>query len=465
MRKLIVLEINEVPHKVFDHFKSKNPNSTLAKILDQSARYTTKSTDKGELHPWSTWPTFYRGVDNSVHGIKDIGENLGEINKNFPPVWDILKSNGISIGVFSSLHTYPLPDNYREYSFLVPDPFALGEETHPTKIQPFQAFNLAMTKKSGRSVNRGIARKEALKLVLALPGLGLRISTLLKTVNQLISEKLTPWKASRRRTFQGLLAFDIYLKLLKKQKPQFTTFFSNHVASSMHRYWAATFPEDYEKNELPQEWIDKYKNEIPYCMKQLDNMLKDIVTFIQKNNAYKLIIGSSMGQAATKAELVKQELFLANPEQFKRVFNGIEIEPLSAMHPQYNFKIAENNAENFYNALNQVRINNEPLSFRRKDNTFFSIDLGYPNIDSFEVTMNNQKFSLEDFGFEIREIDDQSGGTAYHIPEGSLFIYDPQNSLSSRDNTTIDLRDVAPSILRHFEIEPPKYMASDNYIL
>ena len=65
MRKLIVLEINEVPYKVYDHFISKNPTSLLAKVLNESAQYITKSTDQGELHPWSTWPTSVRREDTA----------------------------------------------------------------------------------------------------------------------------------------------------------------------------------------------------------------------------------------------------------------------------------------------------------------------------------------------------------------------------------------------------------------
>ena len=75
MRKLILLEINEVPHKVYKHFIQHHPETELAKLIKSSVVYTTKSTDQGELHPWSTWPTLHRGIDNTVHGINDIGQD------------------------------------------------------------------------------------------------------------------------------------------------------------------------------------------------------------------------------------------------------------------------------------------------------------------------------------------------------------------------------------------------------
>ena len=42
-----------------------------------------------------------------------------------------------------------------------------------------------------------------------------------------------------RRTYQAGLAFDIFINFLQSTKPAFATFFTNHVASSMHRFWAA----------------------------------------------------------------------------------------------------------------------------------------------------------------------------------------------------------------------------------
>lgn len=461
MRKLIILEINEVPHRIYDLYKKQNPKSPLTQLLKKSRTYTTISTDQGELHPWSTWPTLYRGVDNTIHHIKDIGENLSAINEKYPSVWEMLIENKISTGIFSSLHTYPLPPDFNKYDFLVPDPFAIGSAAHPKKIEPFQAFNLSMTKKSGRSVDKGIDKKSALKLALALPGLGIKLKTIIKTMKQLAVERVKPWRATRRRSFQSILAFDLYFKLLKKHQPSFTTFFSNHVASALHRYWAATFPEDYETMNLPDEWINRYKNEIPFCMDELNEMVKSVKDFVDKNSEYKLIIASSMGQAATTAKLIKSEIFFANPSKFQNYFSQYEIEALPAMHPQYNFN-CDSNPDAFENQLKQIKLNGESLKYRRKEASFFSIDLGYPNINEVDITLDGEMILAEDLGIEIKQIDDQSGGTAYHIPEGALFIYDPKNPISDSGNKSMDLRAVAPAILKNFDTPIPAYMKQEG---
>ena len=194
------------------------------------------------------------------------------------------------------------------------------------------------------------------------------------------------------------------------------------MASALHRYWAATFPEDYEENNLPLEWMERYKGEIPFCMKQLDRMLVSIIQFIKKNQEYKLIIASSMGQAATTATLIDQELFLADQQKFVVRLGFQEFQTLSAMHPQYNLMIDANDADAFEKKLKVISINGEGLSYRRKGATFFSLDFGYPNTKHFEISMDDEKVDLAELGLEIRKIDDQSGGTAYHIPEGVFYI-------------------------------------------
>ena len=58
----------------------------------------------------------------------------------------------------------------------------------------------------------------------------------------------------------------MFLSGLEK-RPDLSVFFTNHVASTMHRFWEATYPNDYKKQISSDSWIKTYKNEIPYAMK------------------------------------------------------------------------------------------------------------------------------------------------------------------------------------------------------
>jgi len=464
-RKMILLELNEVPFKVIDYFVNKHPNSALAFTLSKSKQYVTYTEDKGHLHPWSTWPTVHRGVDNQTHQIKDFGENLDDLNKKYPAIWQILNQSNINTGVFGSLHSYPLPKNVNSYSFYIPDTFAWGPETHPKNIEAFQAFNLSMVKSSARNVNSGLDKKAALRFGAKIFSMGVRNKTLLSVVDQLISEKISPWKVTRRRSFQSIVGFDIFLKQLKKNKPDFCTFFSNHVAATMHRYWAATFPEDYDEFHLSEEWKLKYQGEIEYAMLKFDAFLKDILSFISKNPSYKLIIASSMGQESTKAIEQKSELMAKNSALFLSKFGiqSSDYQELPAMHPQYNFTFhSDNTRQKLIDDLLGFKIKGNPVKTRTKDNGFLSIDFGHINLEDGDISLNEKPIKDVDFGLENVPIQEEASGTAYHTSEGSLIIYSAQYQLVNTRQEGVNTKSIAPSILKYFKLNPPDYMRKDT---
>jgi hypothetical protein len=65
---------------------------------------------------------------------------------------------------------------------------------------------------------------------------------------------------------------------------------------------------------------------------------------------------------------------------------------------------------------------------------------------------------LQHSGMENVKIQDRCGATAYHIPQGSLIIYAPAKGLNGSDVTMISTTDIAPAILRNFNVEIPSYM-------
>ena len=463
MRKFIFFELNEVPFTIIDHFCQRNPQSALAKILPKCMQVETVAEDEGELSPWKTWPTVHRGVTNAKHKIHDFGENLSEVDKQYPPIWKILADSGKKPGVFASMHTYPMPSNYQDYSFFIPDPFAGDSHSHPKNIEPFQKFNLAMSRKSGRNVDTGIDMKAASALAVSLPTLGIQVKTLASVANQLIAERKENWKKNRRRVFQSVLAFDIYLKLVQKKKPSFSTFFSNHVASTMHRYWAATFPDHYDTYNLSEEWKNRFAGEIDYAMQHFDSFFAQLIKFADKNPEYKIVISSSMGQEATKAEQLSTELYCKDLDKFLQTFglNDTQWEIKPAMHPQYNFAV-ENPAlaDKLEADLKQVVIAEKGLIFRRKEN-FFSINFGHRNLEEDNFTFKETHVKLATAALFNEQIDDESDGTAYHIPEGCLIVYDPKDkSLKNTRTKGISTTAIAPSFLQHFEIPVPDYMTT-----
>jgi len=82
------------------------------------------------------------------------------------------------------------------------------------------------------------------------------------------------------------------------------------------------------------------------------------------------------------------------------------------------------------------------------------------NHDSDQVLVDGKSVTMNKMGIQNVSVSDQSGQTAYHIPEGSLLIYTPFESKVSTVRESISTLDVAPMILNNFGITPPTYMRS-----
>lgn len=424
MKKIIFFELNEVPKKIFKEYIKKYPDSFLKYFLENSTYYDTKAVDKGHLSPWITWPTVHRGVSNIEHKIHDYGQDLSYQNKKFPPIWEYLKKKKLKVGVFGSLHSNFLPKDYKDYSFYVPDVFAPHYSCSPERVKNFHKFQLNMTKKSSRNVKRKLDLKDTIFFLKDAFQNGITISTFIKVFKQLLNETYDYKKSVRRRTIHSLLAFDVFFSLLNEKKPDFCTIFTNHVASSMHRYWEASFPDEFEKLNQSEKWYRDYKDEIFYSMSITDIILKKLCKFVNKNQKFELWVLSSMGQSPNKSYKVNNQLLLNHPENFfSNLFinkNEFKIKP--SMAPIYVFDICNPKKIKNLDLLKHIKINGENIKFKIEKKTLF-IEIGQTNIQNYNLAFKNKYYAFEKFGFKKEEIQDHSGSSAYHNPDGTLFIY------------------------------------------
>lgn len=461
MKKIILFELNEVPLKILKYYVKAQPDSTLAKIFPLSKKYETYTEDKGHLSPWITWPTFHRGVTNEKHYIADFGQSTKEIDNEFPPIWKILAKRGLKVGMFGSLHSYPPPDSYENYDFYMPDVFASGSECFPKSIEAFQAFNLRMSRESGRNVSQKIPFSYALSMLGNLSELGFKARTVGDIAKQLVDERVDRWKVVRRRTYQTVLAFDVFMRQLNKNRPDFTTFFTNHVASSMHRYWAAAFPDEYEELNYDAQWLSTFNEEIIFTMSKADEMIRRLVAFADNNPEFQIMIASSMGQQAYESKPIETQLYLTDAKHFMNKLgvddSNYEIRP--AMLPQFNVQVNDSKASTFADHLSKMKVNGRAVEYRQKDGGFFSIDFGQQNLTNPVITVDGETVALKDCGLTNVEIADKSGCTAYHIPEGILVLYDASMVEKDDNVSQISSVEVCPFILNNFSLRPPDYMA------
>jgi hypothetical protein len=463
-RRIMLFELNEVPWRIVDEFVADHPHSALARLLPQSRCLTSIAADRGHLSPWTTWPTLHRGVNDEQHMISGFGQDHGEVDACFPPVWQLLRSAGVSVGICGSLHSYPVPPDIEGYSFYLPDPFATEPTAHPRQLVPFQEFQLMMVRASARNVDTAVPRDAARKFLRTSHRIGVRAGTLAALAGQLSTERRKPWLSTRRRSMQAMVAFDVYAKALADTRPAFSSFFTNHVASAMHRYWAAGHPGDYDEIALGDDWMDRYREEVPWAMARADRMIGRLAEFADENPDHELWIASSMGQGPTLAQALETQLYLQDPGLFLQEIAGVPDHGWSrrpAMNPQCNVRVAPEYVVAVAQALRTVTVAGEPLVVRPATDGFFSMDWGQPNLhdrpDAVRVAGEVRDPAV--LGLAAVEIEERSDTTAYHIPEGVLAIYDPQDTSPKPGiRRDVSVLEVAPAILHTFGVTVPGYM-------
>ena len=457
MQPVVVFELNEVPWRVLDWWVADHPQSAIAELLPRATQWTSVAPDEGHLSPWVTWPTVHRGVPNTVHGIGHFGQDTADADAVAPTWWRRAIDAGRSVGLFGLLHTNELPPDVDRYRFFVPDTFAPSADTHPAALEPFQAFNLSMARASARNVSTSIDMGAAGRFLLSAPQLGLRPATVGRLVRQLVDERRRPHTRVRRRSFQSVLAFDLFAHQLRKTRPDAAAFFTNHVASAMHRYWAATFPADYDPETFgfDDEWIATWSSELAEAMAHADRMVARLRSHCDATGSL-LLVASSMGQQAAQGTPVGRQLYLRDVAAFVR---GAGIDPAlverkPAMDPHVNVRIDDPETLDAFRArLAGLRVGGREIVWSEGEHGFFSLEFGQADDAIGDITVDGEARTPEALGFEIVEIEDEVASTGYHVPEGVLLAYDPSVTTSpDTDRTAIPTTAIASMILDRLDV-------------
>ena len=130
------------------------------------------------------------------------------------------------------------------------------------------------------------------------------------------------------------------------------------------------------------------------------------------------------------------------------------------MLPQFNVKVSGESMPLLRKSLAEIEVDGEKVPFVEGDDGFFSIRFGHQNLDSatLVVKRGGTPVNPQELGLTNVEIQDASGASAYHIPEGCLVCYDPKDRTPKETGAPISTLDLAPMILRNFRVPVPDYM-------
>lgn len=428
-RPILLLEINEVPWKLVDLYLQNRKFKYLKEFFLGAQNMTSIAVDSGELSPWVTWPSLHRGMSNTEHGILNLGQDVATFKG--VPIWDEYLHNGHSVGVFGSFQSWP-PKVPGVNGFFIPDTFAHDEKCFPEFLQPLQKFNLSQVRENGRLIEKKSLRlKDFIALFGCLVKAKVQISTYVQIIKQLVMERFDRTYLERRRVFQTILFWDIFKGLYKpKNPPLFATFFTNHLASAMHRFWHHLFPEEFAGHKISKHLkLDQsHKKTVDFSMMVLEKIIADAFQMIKQNPDLIVIFASSMGQdtiyreshEGVEAAIKNVTLLLQALDVDKR-----EFKELLAMVPQVSIEVMNQQLRGkIIQLLQQIKKTDGNVLFNvSEQGDSLTITITRPTRADFEkggFNFEGKFIRFSDAGINLFE---REPGTAYHIPEGIFSIY------------------------------------------
>ena len=173
-----------------------------------------------------------------------------------------------------------------------------------------------------------------------------------------------------------------------------------------------------------------------------------------------------MGQCATLAEALETQVYLDPPGprscEAHRVARATGWERRPAMLPQFNLVVDAAYAETFDAALAK-RPDRWPATRLQADRQRLLLDRLRPDrtctTSPDAVAFDGEPRTLASLGLEAVEIEDRSGTTAYHVPEGILAVYDPTRPPPANGTRPeVSVLEVAPTLLQTLGVDPPSCM-------
>jgi len=318
----------------------------------------------------------------------------------------------------------------------------------------FQKFNLKLVSKNSGQI-RSIKLIEIMYFLECILVSCIGTNSILKVLRQIILEKINKNFKKRRSLLQPELSFNLFFKSLKIQKPEFSTFFTNHLAGMMHYYWLDIFPMDFKNPYRDPNHFNK--NSVIKALDIADKQIGLLMEFA-KENSYQLWIASSMGQEAIERK-DHERIFI---KDFNKIFNLLKLDHklykvLPSMYPDINIESdSKKNIDILIKKFLQIKTLNKESFFSvryRKDFNKVNFIYGKNDLKKKYLIYQNQKLSLNDLGLKYGIF---QKGTGYHSPNGILLTLGRESYDIFDNEEVIDTKNIFSKIIKLFELDKMK---------
>ena len=448
---------------MFRSFAEAAPSSHLARLLRESRVFTTEAGDvpPGFLYPSQTYASLNTGapyVQHRIHWYNDPKP------ADYPLYWRILTRRGYRVGLVNSLHTAPVDElvNDDRIAFLIPEVYAATPTTKPSAYRSFQQFHQQVTSENRRLVTLSPGLREA-RMALRLPSLGVTPRTMLQVARIVAGTAARRATKERLRNVPFLLTADMFMRLLLRHPVDLAVFFTNHIASSMHRYWYAFFPDERPADAYDDAWVTRYAREIPLSLGLFDAFVGRVMEFARATDRV-LIVNSGMGQCANPQPYTNRasQYMVKDLGRFLASLGVPEhsYEVRSAMAPQHTIEFSSAPAaDQAFRTLDAWGVV-PPRPWLDRNGNVLTISVRENWVDSMPPSLA-ATMTPDALGLVSVDIDDHGAGR--HHPDGVLIVNTGQAPPADRDRFRIDYLEFAPAVLEFFGAPRPPYMIEPRF--
>ena len=337
--QIIFIQLNEINFNYVKKYIKKYNLKNFKKVeKDLSLTISEKRYDL--LEPWIQWYTIHTGLKAKEHGVYRLGDS---VNYSHPQIFEELENLGLKIGVISSMNSV---NRLKKPSYFIPDPWTSTQSDSDffSKLIAKTLRDLVNNNATGKS-----SKMSFLYLILIFFKF-VRLKNYKKFINLAFSYK----KKWNKAIFLDKLLHEIHLKLLAKNKPNFSSIFFNGGAHIQHHYLL---------NSLANNSSEKNPTEI---LSNKDDPLKDLLFASDEilGEYYKKFNNIIIATGLTQKVVDKPEYYYRlNDHQNFLKKNKVKFKKIEPRMSRDFLIIFENNSDRdkAFNVLNSLHLNKKKL--------------------------------------------------------------------------------------------------------
>lgn len=450
--RVIVLEFNELCPELMQKFMQQGVLPNFSRLHRDSQIYVTDAEEPApNLEPWIQWVTFHSGQSFDDHGVFRLGDGQKLQTRQ---VWDLLSEQGFKVWVCGSMNVrYDRPIN----GAVLPDPWTVAAAPFPKQM--FDSYLPFIQRHVREHTNDRVplTRRDYLRFIAFMASHGLSLRTASAIAWQLGGEQIRHQRKWRRAAVLDRLQFDVFRWYYEKEKPDFSTFFSNSTAHLQHMHWRNMDPEPFKLKPTTEDQLE-FQHAVRYGYQMMDQLVGEVLDMAEPNVTIVLASALSQQPCLTFEESGGKTFY--RPRVFERLLEYAGIAPPFVVEPVMSeqFHVHFDSQEAASEAANKLRnlmVAGQPAMLARESGT--SVFAGcclFHQLDAELLLERMHNASLPFFQL-FYQVEGLKSGK--HHPDGILWIRDASRR-HRRYPAKVPLRNVAPTLLREFGITPPPYM-------